>query len=66
RMSDNMDIDASTILDGREPLRSVGERIFKAIIEVASGRKTKAEALGYRDFAVFTRSRIAEHLLGFC
>ncbi len=66
RMSDNMDIDASTILDGREPLRSVGERIFKAIIEVTSGRKTKAEALGYRGFAVFTRSRIAEHLLGFC
>ena len=66
RMADNMDINAGTILDGSESLRSVGERIFKAIVEVASGRKTKAEALGYQDFTVFSRSRIAEHLLGFC
>jgi len=66
RMADNMDINAGTILDGSESLRSVGERIFKTIVEVASGRKTKAEALGYQDFTVFSRSRIAEHLLGFC
>ena len=66
RMVDNMDINAGTILDGSESLRSVGECIFKAIVEVASGRKTKAEALGYQDFTVFSRSRIAEHLLGFC
>ena len=65
-MADNMDINASTILDGSEALRSVGERVFEAIVEVASGKKTKAEALGYQDFVVFSRSRIAEHLLGFC
>jgi len=66
QMTDNMDIDAGTILDGSESLRSVGERIFNAFVEVASGRKTKAEALGYRDFVVFSRDRAAEHLLGFC
>lgn len=55
-MVDNMDINAGTILDGSESLRSVGERIFRALVEVASGRKTKAEALGYRDFAVFGRN----------
>lgn len=65
-MADNMDINASTILDGSESLHSVGERIFKAIVEVASGRKTKAEALGYEDFVVFSRDRISERLLGFC
>jgi len=65
-MADNMDINASTILEGSESLRDVGERIFKAIVEVASGWKTKAEALGYQDFVVFSRDRIAERLLGFC
>jgi len=65
-MADNMDINAGTILDGSESLRSVGEHIFRTVVEVASGRKTKAEALGYQDFIVFCRDRIAEHLLGFC
>lgn len=66
RMIDDMDINAGTILDGSEALRSVGERIFRAVVEVASGRKTKAEALGYQDFVVFKRDMAAEHLLGFC
>ena len=66
KMRDNMDINAGTVLDGSESLRSVGERIFGAIVEVASGRKTKAEALGYQDFIVYSTSRIAERLLGFC
>jgi len=66
RMEDNMDVNAGTILDGRESLRGVGERIFNAIVETASGRKTKAEALGYDDFVVFKRDRAAEHLLGHC
>lgn len=63
---DNIDINAGTILDGSESLRSVGEKIYKAIIETASGKKTKAEALGYQEFIVYQTSRIAERLLGFC
>lgn len=66
RMTDNMDINAGTILDGNESLLSVGERIFRTIVEVASGKSTKAEGLGYQDFDVFSRDRLAEHLLGFC
>lgn len=66
RMKDNIDIDASPILDGKESINSVGERIFRFIVKVASGRMTKAEALGYRDFAVFSRDRLAERLLGYC
>lgn len=65
RMTDNMDIDAGGIINGRETLQAVGERIFNAVIKVASGKKTKAEALGYKDFDVFSRDRAAEHLLGF-
>ena len=65
-MTDNMDINAGTILDGSESLNSVGERIYKTIIQVASGEKTKAEALGFKDFVVFKRDRLAERLLGHC
>lgn len=65
-MSDNMDINAGTILDGSESLNSVGKRIYDMIIQTANGRQTKAEALGYKDYIVFKRSREAEHLLGHC
>ena len=65
RMRDNIDINAGTIIEGRESIREVGERIFRFIVEVASGRKTRAELLGYRDFAIFKRDRAAERLLGF-
>jgi altronate dehydratase large subunit len=65
-MSDNMDINAGTILDGSESLNSVGQRIYKMIVHTANGRQTKAEALGYNDFIVFKRSREAEHMLGHC
>ena len=64
-MIDDMEINASPILDGSESIRSVGEKIFKYVVEVASGKVTKAEALGYKDFVVFTRDRVGEHLLGF-
>ena len=65
-MSDNMDINAGTILDGSESLNSVGQRIFNMIVQTANGRQTKAEALGYKDYIVFRRSREAEHMLGHC
>ena len=65
-MPDNMDINAGTILDGSESLNSVGKRIYNMILQTADGRQTKAEALGYRDYIVFKRSREAEHMLGHC
>lgn len=66
QMEDNIDINAGTILDGSESLNSVGQRIYQMIIDTANGRKTKAEALGYKDYLVFCRSRAAEHMLGHC
>jgi altronate dehydratase large subunit len=65
-MHDNIDINAGTVLDGTESLKSVGHRIFDLVIQTANGRQTKAEALGYKDFIVFKRSREAEHMLGHC
>jgi len=66
RMGDNMDVNAGAILDGSATLRSVGEGIFRDIVEVASGKLTKAEALGYRDFIVYRTSGLAERLLDVC
>ncbi len=65
-LSDNIDINAGTILDGSESLNSVGQRIYDMIVKTLNGRQTKAEALGYKDYIVFRRSREAEHLLGHC
>ena len=55
-LQDNIDINAGTILEGDESLSRVSERIFGVILQTASGLQTKAEALGFRDFVVFSRS----------
>jgi altronate hydrolase len=48
RMSDDMDINAGEILNGRS-VESVGREIFEKILSVASGEKTKSERHGYGD-----------------
>lgn len=52
KMQDNMDINAGTVITGEETVRHVGERIFAEMIEVSSGKLTKAEILGHNDFAI--------------
>lgn len=52
RMRDNMDLDAGAIVSGRETVEQVGARIFREILDVASGRRTQAEILGFNDFAI--------------
>ena len=52
-MKDNMDIDVSRILEGKEKLNSAGTRILEEVISVASGKVTKAEKQGQRDFCIF-------------
>ena len=47
RQTDDMDINCGDILDGRASVQEVGERIFKLVLETASGRKSKSEELGY-------------------
>lgn len=53
KMEDNMDIDAGTIIEGKESVEQVGNRIFDELLEVASGKKTKSEILGHKEFAIF-------------
>lgn len=47
-MADDIDVDVSGIITGSESLESAGKRLFSEIIEVASGKRTRAETLGYR------------------
>ncbi len=51
-MQDNIDINAGEILDGNATIQSIGDKIFQEIIEVASGKVTKAEILGHHEFAI--------------
>lgn len=52
RMSDNIDLDAGAILQGQATVGEVGELLVKEIVEVASGKPTKAELLGHNEFAI--------------
>ena len=52
RMRENIDINAGDIVEGRDTIRTVGERIFEEVIEVASGKQTRAEILGHKEFAI--------------
>jgi altronate hydrolase len=49
RMTDDMDINSGTIVDGEETIQDNGKRIFDLILRTASGQKTKSEALGIGD-----------------
>jgi altronate hydrolase len=50
RMADDMDVNASRILEGRATLDIVGDEIVALITAVASGQETRSEALGHREF----------------
>jgi altronate hydrolase len=42
-----MDINCGEIADGSAGIAEVGERIFRMIIDAASGERTKSELHGY-------------------
>ena len=48
RMNDDMDVNCGDILDG-VPVAAKGEEIFRRVLTVASGARTKSEDLGYGD-----------------
>ena len=45
-MSEDMDVNAGTIVDGERTVAEVGEEIFRLVLEVASGKPSKSEELG--------------------
>lgn len=52
KMNDNIDLDAGTVVTGDETVAQVGERIFAEMLAAASGKLSKAEILGFNDFAI--------------
>ncbi len=45
-MAEDMDIDCGEVLDG-VPIEEKGREIFRLLVDVASGRRSKSEELGY-------------------
>jgi altronate hydrolase len=47
RMSEDMDINCGTIIDGTQTIDEVADSIFQMFIDTASGKPTKSEAQGF-------------------
>ncbi len=50
RLSEDMDVDAGRILEGRGTLDEVADEIVTLIAAIVSGAETKSEELGHREF----------------
>ncbi len=59
RMSADMDINAGIVLDGTTSISEVGQQIFAEILAVASGKVTKAEENGHREFTIWSEEGIS-------
>jgi arabinonate dehydratase len=49
KLEEDMDINCGQILDGTASMNDMGEQIFRLILRVASGEKTKSELFGLGD-----------------
>ena len=46
-MEEDMDVNCGTVVDGTETVEQVGARIFRLILDTASGKRSKSELLGF-------------------
>lgn len=49
RLEEDMDVNCGLILDGKTSIQEMGETIFQLVLEIASGKKSKSELLGFGD-----------------
>ncbi len=47
RQADDIDINCGEVVDGRSDVQTMGERIFRLMLDTASGRRSKSEIHGY-------------------
>jgi altronate dehydratase large subunit len=52
-MRDNMDIDAGRIISEGASIETIGDEIFREMVQVANGKRTRAEVLGHQEFGIF-------------
>ncbi|MDC7685073.1 UxaA family hydrolase [Asticcacaulis sp. BYS171W] len=50
KLSEDMDIDAGKIMEGRATLDAVGQEIIDSVLATAAGQRTKSEAMGHQEF----------------
>jgi altronate dehydratase large subunit len=65
-MQDNIDVNAGRIIEGQAGITEIGNEVFELMFRVASGEKTKAEALGYDDFVIWRTDPVGENLIRTC
>lgn len=63
RLSNDMDVDAGRILEGRGTLAEVADEIYRFVRRVAGGEETVSERLGHREF-ILTHKAFAGSLSG--
>lgn len=56
RMSDDMDVDAGRILEGRATLDEVGAEIRDLVVGLGQGQVTRSEAIGHQEFILTYKS----------
>lgn len=52
KMKDDIDIDVSSVLEEGTPLEEEASRMLAILIDIANGKKTRSEELGYTDFGI--------------
>ncbi len=53
KMYDSIDLDVSDIMEGNENIQEASAKLKKRVLEVASGKLTKAEETGQDDFLIY-------------
>jgi len=53
RLRSIIDVYVGTVIEGVETLEEAGERLFKEVIEVASGKLTASESLGHNEYSIW-------------
>ena len=56
RMSEDMDVDAGRIIEGRGTIDEVGDEIFQKVLATAAGGQTASESLGHQEFVLTYKS----------
>ena len=59
RMSNDLDLSAGGVIDGTETIDEVGQRVFKHVVEVASGLQAKAEVHKHREFQFWAEQTVS-------
>ena len=53
RVKDIIDINAGTVIEGKETITDVGNRIYEMVLRVCNGEMPKAEQLGQIQFGIW-------------